>query len=65
MDKETIIRLAKEAGMQIHEGAQDRVLYEGSIVAALARFADLVTRHVTRPSLKSETHPVTPGHQMS
>ena len=45
MDKDTIIRLARAAGMRIHEGDQDRVLYEGSIVDALTKFASLVRLH--------------------
>jgi len=44
MDKETIIRLAKEAGILIYEGDQDRILFDGSIVAALNRFAELAKR---------------------
>lgn len=48
MDNETIIRLAKEAGMLIHEGAQDRVLFDGSIVDSLARFAELVLKTNSR-----------------
>ena len=47
MDNETIIRLAKEAGLVIYRGEQDRLLYEGSIIDALARFADLVQQHAS------------------
>ena len=51
MDKETVLRLAEQAGMVIYEGAQDRVLFEGSPVEALQRFAALVlasqAAHVT------------------
>lgn len=45
MDNETIIQLAEEAGFVIYRGEQDRLLYDGSIIDALARFADLVLRH--------------------
>lgn len=47
MDNETIIRLAKEAGLVIYRGEQDRLLYEGSIIDALARFADLAKGNET------------------
>lgn len=41
MDRETVIALAKEAGLLIQEGAQDRLLYDTPIVEALAKFAEL------------------------
>ena len=47
MDNETIIRLAKDAGLVIYRGEQDRLLYEGSIIDALARFADLAKGNET------------------
>ena len=47
MDNETIIRLAKEAGLVIYRGEQDRLLYEGSIIDALARFAGLAKGNET------------------
>ena len=36
--KEEIIKLAKEAGMVVYEGDQDRVLFEGSVIDSLTRF---------------------------
>lgn len=42
MNKDDIIRIAREAGMVVYEGGQDRVLFDGSIVDALTRFAELV-----------------------
>lgn len=42
MDKTTVIRLAREAGMIVYEGDQDRVVYTTPILEALAKFADLV-----------------------
>lgn len=42
MNRDDIIRIAREAGMVVYEGEQDRVLFEGSIVDALTRFANLV-----------------------
>ena len=45
MDIEQIIQWAREAGMVVHEGAQDRVLFDGSIVDSLNRFAKLVAAH--------------------
>jgi hypothetical protein len=46
MDREQTIEWAREAGMVVHEGAQDRVLFDGSIVDSLNRFAKLVANHV-------------------
>jgi hypothetical protein len=45
MDKEQIKRWAREAGMVIYEGDQDRVLFDVSIADALNRFANLVAAH--------------------
>jgi len=42
MTRDDIIRTAREAGMVVYEGEQDRVLFDGSIVDALTRFANLV-----------------------
>ena len=42
MNRDDIIRMAREAGMVVYEGEQDRVLFDGSIVDALIRFANLV-----------------------
>ena len=41
MKKEDIIRMASEAGMTVYEGAQDRVLFDGSLLDALERLANL------------------------
>ena len=37
-NREEIIKLAKEAGMVVYEGDQDRVLFEGSVIDSLTRF---------------------------
>ena len=42
MDKQYILSMAKEAGLIVHEGQQDRVLFDGNIVDLLGRFAKLV-----------------------
>ena len=51
MDKETVLNLAQQAGMVVYEGAQNRVLFDGSPIEALQRFAALVlayqAAHVT------------------
>lgn len=53
MNRDDIIRLVREAGMVVQEGMQDRVLFEGSIVDALTRFANLVAA-AEREKLKHE-----------
>ena len=53
MNRDDITRMVQEAGMVVHEGAQDRVLFEGSIVDALTRFANLVAA-AEREKLKHE-----------
>ena len=45
MNRDDIIRMAREAGMVVYQGEQDRVLFDGSIVDALTRFAALVVQH--------------------
>ena len=40
-NREEIIKLAKEAGMIVYEGDQDRVLFEGSVIDSLTRFFHL------------------------
>ena len=37
-NREEIIKLAREAGMVVYEGDQDRVLFEGSVIDSLTRF---------------------------
>ena len=44
--KEEIIKLAKEAGMVVYEGDQDRVLFEGGVIDSLTRFFQIGRAHV-------------------
>ncbi len=45
MNREQIIRMASDAGLTIFEGSQDSILFDGSIVDALARFSALAAAH--------------------
>jgi hypothetical protein len=40
MNREQVIQLAREAGITIHEGEQDRILWDGDIVEALGRMIE-------------------------
>ena len=40
-NREEIIKLAREAGMVVYDGDQDRVLFEGSVIDSLTRFFHL------------------------
>lgn len=42
MNREYVIALAEKAGLFIHQGTQDRLLFDTPIVDALTKFADLV-----------------------
>ena len=37
-NREEIIKLAREAGMVVYDGDQDRVLFEGGVMDCLTRF---------------------------
>jgi len=43
MTRDDTLRLARKAGLTVYEGDQDRVLFEGSIVAGLARLIELAS----------------------
>lgn len=42
MDDEKLIALLKEAGAVVYEGHQDRIVFDGSIMDVMRRFAELV-----------------------